>query len=55
MINFSFSLNILLGLILSLGVFLLYFLRNVKPELARIKLEGLVCNLAKFKKKKKIN
>ena len=35
MINFSFSLNILLGLIVSFGVFLLYFLRNVKPELAR--------------------
>lgn len=35
MLNFSFSLNILLGLIGSIGVFLLYFLRNVKPELAR--------------------
>jgi len=35
MINFSFSLNILLGLIVGLGVFLIYFLRNVKPELAR--------------------
>lgn len=101
MINFSFSLNILLGLILSLGVFLLYFLRNVKPELARdediffatigllyscilmvhgwrldpillfsqvliitivlivswenIRLRGLVSNMAKLKKKKKIN
>lgn len=35
MINFSFSPNILLGLIVSLGVLLLYFLRNVKPEVAR--------------------
>lgn len=35
MINFSFSLNIFLGIIASLGVLLLYFLRDVKPELAR--------------------
>ena len=35
MINFSFGLNIFLGIILSFGVLLLYFLRNVKPEVAR--------------------
>ena len=35
MINFSFSPNILLGLIVNLGVLLLYFLRNVKPEVTR--------------------
>jgi hypothetical protein len=35
MINFSFSLNIFLGLIVSLSVLLFYFLRDVKPELAR--------------------
>ena len=35
MINFSFSPNIFLGIIVNIGVLLLYFLRNVKPELAR--------------------
>ena len=35
MINFSFSPNIFLGIIVSLGVLVLYFLRNVKPEVAR--------------------
>jgi hypothetical protein len=35
MINFSFGPNIFLGLIVSIGVLILYFLRNVKPELAR--------------------
>lgn len=35
MINISFSPNIFLGLIVSLGVLILYFLRNIKPEVAR--------------------
>jgi hypothetical protein len=35
MINFSFGLNIFLGIIVSFGVLILYFLRNVKPEVAR--------------------
>ena len=35
MINFSFGPNIFLGLVLSLGVTLLYFLRTVKPEISR--------------------
>lgn len=35
MINFSFGPNIFLGIIVSLGVLILYFLRNVKPEIAR--------------------
>jgi len=35
MINFSFGPNILLGLILGFGVLILYFLRIVKPEVAR--------------------
>ena len=35
MINFSFGPNIFLGLIVSFGVLILYFLRNVKPEVAR--------------------
>ena len=35
MINFSFGLNIFLGILLSFGVLILYFLRNVKPEVAR--------------------
>ena len=35
MINFSFGLNIFLGIIVTFGVLLLYFLRNVKPEVAR--------------------
>lgn len=35
MINLSFSPNIFLGLIVSIGVLLLYFLRDVKPEVAR--------------------
>jgi hypothetical protein len=35
MINVSFGPNIFLGIIVSVGVLILYFLRNVKPELAR--------------------
>ena len=35
MINFSFSPNIFLGIVVNLGVLILYFLRNVKPEIAR--------------------
>jgi len=35
MLNFSFGPNIFLGIIVSFGVITLYFLRNVKPELAR--------------------
>ena len=35
MINISFSPNIFLGLIVSIGVLILYFLRNIKPEVAR--------------------
>ena len=35
MINISFSPNIILGLILIVGVTLLYLLRVVKPEVAR--------------------
>ena len=35
MINIGFGPNILLGFILVLGVILLYFLRVVKPEVAR--------------------
>lgn len=35
MINISFSPNIFLGLIASIGVVILYFLRNIKPEVAR--------------------
>lgn len=35
MINFSFGPNIFLGIIVSVGVLILYFLRNVKPEVAR--------------------
>ena len=35
MINFIFGPNIFLGLILALGVLLLYYLRLVKPEVAR--------------------
>lgn len=35
MININFSSNIFLGLIVSIGVLFLYFLRNVKPEVAR--------------------
>jgi len=35
MINFSFGPNILLGIIVITGVLILYFLRNVKPEVAR--------------------
>ena len=35
MINFSFGPNIFLGIIVSLSVLILYFLRNVKPEVAR--------------------
>jgi hypothetical protein len=35
MINFSFGPNIFLGIIVGFGVLILYFLRNVKPEVAR--------------------
>ena len=35
MINIGFGPNILLGLILGFGVILLYYLRVVKPEVAR--------------------
>jgi hypothetical protein len=35
MINFSFGPNICLGIVVSLGVLIFYFLRNVKPEVAR--------------------
>ena len=35
MINFTFGPNIFLGIIVSFGVLILYFLRNVKPEVAR--------------------
>ena len=35
MINVSFGPNIFLGIIVSVGVLILYFLRNVKPEVAR--------------------
>jgi Ycf66 protein N-terminus len=35
MINFSFGPNIFLGILISLGVLILYFLRTVKPEVAR--------------------
>jgi hypothetical protein len=35
MINFSFGPNIFLGLLVGIGVLILYFLRNVKPEVAR--------------------
>ncbi len=35
MINFSFGPNIFLGIIVSVGVLILYFLRNIKPEVAR--------------------
>ena len=35
MLNFSFGPNIFLGIIVSFGVLILYFLRNIKPEVAR--------------------
>jgi hypothetical protein len=35
MINFSFGPNIFLGVFIGIGVLILYFLRNIKPELAR--------------------
>ena len=35
MINIGLGLNIFLGLVLGFGVILLYFLRVVKPEVAR--------------------
>jgi hypothetical protein len=35
MINVSFGPNIFLGIIVSVGVLILYFLINVKPQLAR--------------------
>jgi hypothetical protein len=35
MINFSFGPNIFLGIIVSIGVLVLYFLRGIKPELTR--------------------
>ena len=36
MLNFSFGPNVFLGIIVSFGVLILYFLRNVKPEVAII-------------------
>ena len=35
MINFSFGPNIFLGILVTFGVLILYFLRNIKPEVAR--------------------
>ena len=35
MINVSFGPNIFLGIIVSIGVLILFSLRNVKPEIAR--------------------
>lgn len=35
MINISFGPNILLGIFVSFGVLILYFLRNIKPDIAR--------------------
>ena len=35
MININFGPNIFLGIIMSIGVLVLYFLRNIKPKLAR--------------------
>jgi len=35
MINFGFRINIFLGIIVSFGVLILYFIRNVKPEVSR--------------------
>ena len=35
MINVSFGPNIFLGILVSVGVLILYSLRNVKPEIAR--------------------
>lgn len=35
MINFSFSLNIVLGVLLIISVLILYFLRFVRPEVSR--------------------
>ena len=35
MINVSFGPNIFLGILVSISVLVLYFLRNVKPEIAR--------------------
>jgi len=35
MININFGLNVFLGIVISISVLILYFLRNVKPEVAR--------------------
>lgn len=35
MININFSPNIFLGILVSVGVLILYFLRTIKPEVAR--------------------
>ena len=35
MINISFGPNVFLGIIVSIGVLILYFLRNIKPEISR--------------------
>jgi Ycf66 protein N-terminus len=35
MINFSFTPNILLGILVIIGVLILYFLRNVRTEVSR--------------------
>ena len=35
MVNFSFGPNIFLGIVVGFSALILYFLRNVKPEVAR--------------------
>ena len=35
MINFSFGPNIFLGILVCIGMLVLYFLRSVKPQIAR--------------------
>ena len=35
MLNFNFGPNIFLGILVGFGVLILYFLRNVKPEVSR--------------------
>jgi len=51
MLNFIFSPNVLLGFILGSSVIILYFLRLVKPEVARdedIFLQLLVCYIVEY-------
>jgi hypothetical protein len=38
MINFSFGPNIFLGISVTFGVLILYFLRNVKPKLQEMRI-----------------